>query len=135
MELNYLYDIAERENIHIVNSRLKDTTGLYCEENNIKAIALDYAQLNNSVEEKCTLAEEVAHYFCDATYPLSCTDKILIDKAEYRAKKWSIKALISPSDIEKVKLLGLKYKWEIAEELGVTEDVVEYAVNYYERVS
>lgn len=30
----------------------------------------------------------------DAIYPASCTNKALIDKQEYRAKKWSYNALI-----------------------------------------
>jgi len=30
----------------------------------------------------------------DATYPASTTDKILIEKQEYRAKKWSYYVLI-----------------------------------------
>ena len=30
----------------------------------------------------------------DATYPVSTTDKILITKQEYRAKKWSYSILI-----------------------------------------
>lgn len=30
----------------------------------------------------------------DALYPASCTDKVLIDKQEYRARKWSYNILI-----------------------------------------
>lgn len=30
----------------------------------------------------------------DATYPASTTDKVLIDKQEYRAKKWSYFTLV-----------------------------------------
>ena len=33
-------------------------------------------------------------YYMDATYPASTTDKILIEKQEYRAKKWSYYVLI-----------------------------------------
>lgn len=121
MDINYLYDIAEKENINVLDYKFDNINGVYIDE--LKSIGL--SDTLNSIEQKCTLAEELGHYYCNATYPLSCTDKTLIDKAEYRAKKWSVKALISPSDVEKIKLLGLKYKWEIAEFLGVTEDVVE----------
>ena len=50
--------------------------------------------MSTYINEKCTLAEELGHYYMDATYPASCTDKILIDKQEYRAKKWSYYVLI-----------------------------------------
>lgn len=131
MELQSLYDIAEREHIHMLNAKIKDCKGMYCSSGKINAIALDYSQLDTNAEEKCVLAEELGHYYCNATYPLSCTDKELIDKAEYRAKKWSVKALVTVSDLKKVKLLGLKYKWEIAEFLNVTEDIIERAFNLY----
>ena len=40
------------------------------------------------------LSEELGHYYQDATYSINCTDKILINKQEYRAKKWSYFVLI-----------------------------------------
>lgn len=131
MEISYLYNIADRENIHIVNVKLKDSIGMHCTNGKINAIAIDYAQINTDREEKCILAEELGHYYCNATYPLSCTDETLIRKAECRAKKWSVKALLPCSALKKVKDMGLQYKWEIAEELGVTEDLVERAAMYY----
>lgn len=121
MDINYLENLVSKENIELFNFKFNNINGVYIDE--LKAIGLSNSL--STTEKKCVLAEELGHYYCNATYPLSCTDKTLIDKAEYRAKKWSTKALISPSDVEKVKLLGLKFKWEIAEFLGVTEDVVE----------
>jgi len=78
---------------------------MYLNYENINAIALNYDRLGTYVEEKCTLAEELGHYYMDATYPASCTDKVLIDKQEYRAKKWSYYALIP---FEKLKSAVLK---------------------------
>lgn len=126
MDINYLYGIASKENINVFDYKFDDINGVYIDE--LKTIGLSTRLLSHN--KKCVLAEELGHYYCNATYPLSCKDKTLVDKAEYRAKKWAVKALISPSDLEKVKLLGLKYKWEIAEYLGVTEWVAEKALEY-----
>ena len=52
------------------------------------------SELNTSINEKCVLSEELGHYYMDATYPVNTKDQILIDKQEYRAKKWSYYALI-----------------------------------------
>lgn len=105
MELNSLYNIAEKENIKIYDWQIEDVDGMYLNYENINAIALNYDKLGTYVEEKCTLAEELGHYYMDATYPASCTDKVLIDKQEYRAKKWSYYALIP---FEKLKSAALK---------------------------
>ncbi len=94
MNLNYLYDIAEKEHINIYNWQIEDCNGIYLNYDKINAIALNYDKLGTYIEEKCTLAEELGHFYMDATYPASCTNKILIDKQEYRAKKWSYYVLI-----------------------------------------
>lgn len=105
MELISLYNIAEKENIKIYDWQIEDIDGMYLNYENINAIALNYDRLGTYVEEKCTLAEELGHYYMDATYPASCTDKVLIDKQEYRAKKWSYYTLIP---FEKLKSAILK---------------------------
>ena len=94
MELNSIYDIAEKENIKIYDWQIEDVDGMYLNYHKINAIALNYDRLDTYIDEKCTLAEELGHYYMDATYPASTTDKTLIDKQEYRAKKWSYYVLI-----------------------------------------
>ena len=119
--------MAEKENINVVDYAFGRTiNGVYID--NLKCIGLDKSLTDT--ERKCTIAEELGHYYCNATYPLSCTDETLINKAEYRAQKWAVKALVSPSDIQRIKQLNLKYKWEIAEFLGVTELIAEKALDY-----
>lgn len=105
MDLNNLYNIAEKENIKIYDWQIEDVDGMYLNYCNINAIALNYNRFGTFIEEKCTLAEELGHYYMDATYPASCTNQILIDKQEYRAKKWSYYALIP---FEKLKSAILK---------------------------
>ena len=94
MELNSLYNIAEKENIRIYDWQIEDVDGLFLNYENINAIALNYDRLGTYIDEKCTLAEELGHYYMDAIYPASTTDTVLINKQEYRAKKWSYYALI-----------------------------------------
>lgn len=67
----------------------------------------------------------------DATYPLSCTDRTLISKQEYRAKKWQFKTLVSAKELSTLAKKGYRYISEFAEELGVTEEIVARAYTYY----
>lgn len=105
MELYNLYNLAEKENIKIYDWYIEDVNGIYLNYCNINAIALNYNKLGTYMDEKCTLAEELGHYYMDATYPASTRNKILIDKQEYRAKKWSYSTLIP---FEKLKSAILK---------------------------
>lgn len=131
MELNKLYDIATNENIKIYNHELDNANGIFVNIDNINAIALDYKKIDTSTKEKCVLAEELGHYYYDATYSPLCSDVSFISRQEFRAKKWAFKTLVSPSKIRKSISKGLKYTYEIADELGVTEDMLNLAYNYY----
>lgn len=99
MNLNKLYDLTEKEKIKVYDWHIEDCNGIYLNYNKINAIALNYDELGTYVEEKCTLAEELGHYYMDATYSL-CFDKTVIDKQEYRAKKWSYNVLIPFEDLK-----------------------------------
>lgn len=126
MELNTLYDLAEKENIKIYNYNIDDVNGAFINYNNVNAIAINYKKIDSTAKEKCVLAEELGHYYYDATYSPLCSDKNYISKQEYRAKKWAIKTLIPPSKIKNSTSI-----YDLAEELGVTEDIIMLAYNYY----
>lgn len=59
MELNSLYNIAEKENIQIYDWQIENIDGMYLNYQNINAIALNYDRLGTYIDEKCTLAEEL----------------------------------------------------------------------------
>lgn len=99
MELNKLYNLAEKENIKIYDWYIEDCNGIYLNYDKINAIALNYDELGTYIEEKCTLAHELGHYYYDSTYFLN-SDKIVIDKAEYKANKWSYFVLIPYEDLK-----------------------------------
>lgn len=95
MKLEKLYDLADKENILIYDYYFdEDINGMYLNYDKLNAIALNYTIINNSAQEKCVLAEELGHYYYNAVYPYKNVDKILYEKQEYRAKKWSYYALI-----------------------------------------
>ncbi len=131
MNLYKLYDIAEKENIKIYDWHIENSYGAFVNIDKINVIALNYNNLGTYIDEKCTLAEELGHYYCDATYSFYCTNTFYISKQEYKAKKWAFKTLIPCSKIKELTNKGYKYAFEFAEELGVTENLFNLAVNYY----
>lgn len=133
MNLNKLYDIADKENVSVINFKMKNKAIIgrigkkYC-------IGLNYSKISNSREEKEILAEELGHYYYDSLYSTfsSITE---IQQKEYRAKKWKCKVLVSVNDLRNAIQKGYTNLYEIAEELCVSEETVKFAYNYYKENS
>lgn len=129
MELNKLYNITEKENISVIPFKMKNKAIIgkldkrYC-------IGLNYSKINNSIEEKELLAEELGHYYCNCLYN-TYSDEILIRKKEYRARKWVLKTLVPYNKLSELYENGYKYAYEFAEELNVSEELINQAYNYY----
>lgn len=94
MDLNCLYNLAEKENIKVYDYYIENAKGIFINIDKINAIALNYNNFETTIDEKCVLSEELGHYYMNATYPLHSKDTILMSKQEYRAKKWSYYVLI-----------------------------------------
>lgn len=131
MNLNNLYDLAEKEKIKIYDWHIEDANGVYINIDQINVIALNYDRLGTYIDEKETLAEELGHYHYNATYSPYCKDKQFISRQEYKAQKWKCTALVTKDALKKAKEKGLNTLYEIAEELCVKEDTVVFAYNYY----
>lgn len=59
MNLNNLYDLAEKEHIKIYDYYIEDAYGCFINIDKINAIALNYTNIDNSYIEKETLSEEL----------------------------------------------------------------------------
>ena len=129
MKLKKLYDIAEKENINVINFKMKNKAIIGCIEDNY-SIGLNYSIISSSSEEKTILAEELGHYYCNALYNSNYSN-IEISKKEFRATKWTFKTLVPFKKLKELYKNGCRYTYEFAEELGVTEELIEKAYNYY----
>ncbi len=93
MDLIKLYDVIKKENIDIDNIKWTNTKARIFEIDNNYSIAIDYSQIENSIEERQILAEELGHYYCNALYCLN-DNKLLKDKCEHKALKWAYSILV-----------------------------------------
>ena len=97
MELINLENIAMRENINVINYKMRKSKARIINYPS-PFIFMDYSKINTYTEEKCLLAEELGHYFYDGYYTLSDT-RTLIDKQEYKALKWRSLACVPLNSI------------------------------------
>ena len=136
-----LYNYAKDKNIKIKRKNFEkefgeniDVKGL-CLTNMKKCnIYLD-THFNNTTEEKCVLAEEIGHFETGITSSLLSKldeENLLIRSInEFRAKKWAVSKLI-PFELFKSFLDTNLSKFEVAEQLDVTEEIIDIACFVYE---
>jgi hypothetical protein len=129
MELIELENIANREKIDIINFKMNKTKARII--NYIGSyIFMDYSKIDTYAEEKCLLAEEIGHYYYEAYYTLNSSQEN-IDRQEYKALKWKSLACVPLNSILSCFKNGICNLFDIAQELQVDPNMIEFAYNYY----
>lgn len=131
MDLNSLYSLAEKEKLNIYDWHIEGTNGAFINIEKINAIALNYDELGTYIEEKETLAEELGHYYYDATYSPYCKDLQIISKQERKAKKWAYNVLIPFEDLRRAILNGKTSISSLAEYFNVTIQFMSRCITFY----
>lgn len=129
MEIFDLYNILDKENINVYNYNWDKVKGRIFELEDKYTIAIDYTQIENSIDEKQVLAEELGHYYCNALYYLN-SDKILKRKCENRAKKWAYSVLV-PLQKLKEKIAQNFNLYDLADYFDVDYEYMNNCINFY----
>lgn len=124
-----MYKIAENEKIDILDYQWSNTKARIVELNNSYYIGLDTKRIDNSIEEKEILAEELGHYFCNALYFID-SDKILKRKCELRALKWAYSVLVPFNRLKEKISEGLNI-YELSDFFEVDYDYMIDCINFY----
>lgn len=130
MELLELENLAIKENIHLLTDNKMSKKAQIVNFNKITCIFTNNSKISTYKEEKCILAEELGHYYYDAYYSIY-SSKQDIERNEYKAFKWKCLACVTKQSILDCFKKGLFTKYDIAEELNVEVNMVEFAINYY----
>lgn len=129
MEVLDMYKIAENEKIDILNYKWNNVKARIFEIENSYSIALDNSKIENSIEEKEILAEELGHYYCNALYYLD-SDKILKDKCEYRALKWAYSVLVPLQKLKEKIMQGFNL-YDLADYFNVDCKYMNDCIDFY----
>lgn len=99
--------------------------GLYCDG----VIALS-DNIETDAEKASVLAEELGHHFTASGDILDQNDASN-RKQELRGRIWAYNRLIGLRGIVSAYIAGCRNRYEIAQELNVTESMLQEAINYY----
>ncbi|MEG1705665.1 MAG: hypothetical protein RR290_03730 [Clostridia bacterium] len=131
--LDKLYEIAEKENINIFRVKLDEPEALYMTDGVNSVITID-SKIKDDLNLERILKHELSHHsvgvFPTNIYSHEYCTRLCHSKNEFRAEKWLINKLM-PYNVLKSLIKPDTFKYEVAEELEVTEDFIEKAYNLY----
>lgn len=122
-----LEEQACKDGIDIIERRFNSERikGLYCND----SIALS-DKLETSTEKACVLAEELGHHYTTSGNIIDMQD-IRNIKQERKARVWAYDELIGLTGLIRAFERCCQSRYEVADFLGVTEEFLSDALNYY----
>lgn len=131
MEILALYEIAEQQNIDVIQYPMKENGSMSVMlEDGACCIGMDASVQDGDVQERVHLCHELGHCSTGSFYNIHAA----VDcrrRHENRADKWAITHLIPTDDLDQAVADGCTEVWELAEHFGVTEEFMKKAVCYY----
>ena len=129
MDVLEMYKIIDKEKIKVENYKWTNAKARIFEIDNDYYIALDGSKIENSVEEKQILAEELGHYYCNALYYIN-SDTVTKNKCEYRAKKWAYSVLVPLQRLKEKIAQGLEL-YDLADFFNVDIKYMIDCIDFY----
>lgn len=132
MTLSELYRLAENYGVDVSFFPLPESNSLAVELDGRCYIGLDSSRNHPVGEEAAYLGHELGHCLYGGFYNQAASlDTVM--RHEVRADKWYIENAIPKSEL--FPLLEKGYNpWEVAEMMGTTEEYIQKACSYYERM-
>jgi Zn-dependent peptidase ImmA (M78 family) len=125
--------LVEEEGIYLIHWDFPPpVNGFYYQEaSSVPAIVIASRIKDNTPLYTCVLAEELGHYYTSTAVHLpiarfSYAERLNVSRSEYIAQKWAALKLMPADKVRQALNAGLREVWELAEEFGVTEDLVRF---------
>lgn len=132
MTLNELYHLAEDCGVDVSSFPLPESGSLSLELDGRCYIGLDSSKRYPAGEAAAYLGHELGHCLYGGFYNAAASRDTVM-RHEVRADKWYIENAIPKSEL--FPLLEKGYNtWEIAEIMETTEEYIQKACSYYERI-
>lgn len=130
METTSLHNMLENENIHYLNHKLHNSSGMIARYKDITVIIVDEKQTNTTTSTNTTLIQELGHYFSSSYYK-TYSDYETISEAEFKADKKSWEKFFPYEKIKELMNSGLTTVTEIAQYFDVEVPYMARCLNYY----
>ena len=125
MELNELYELADKNHIDVDFFPLQQLTSLSTPD----SIAINADKLRTTSEEKFVLGHELGHCMTGSFYRINTFETR--ERIEGRANRWAIKNLLPWKELREAVCAGITTPWELAEYFNLPEQFIKKSVDYY----
>lgn len=128
--LEVLFDEIDEEGIFLRNQKINGTKAFSVKYREVRGIAYDNSQMDNSAEAYVVLTHEYLHHEENAMNHIA--DPVAeVHHTESYIRGYELKRLVPLDDLKGCLEKGLVDLWEIAEELEITEAVLKKAIEKY----
>ena len=124
-----LYEYAEEHGITVEWMDLQKNKSLSAQIGDRDYIGMDIDIVDGSADERSRLAHEIGHCVTGAYYDKSAS-RAFRARQEYRADKWAVMYCVPKNKLSGLIKRGYN-RYEIAEQFGVTEQMIQKAIYYY----
>lgn len=137
--LEELYQKAHDADIDVFYLNLGCNTKAMCgTRDGLRGIALNRGNIESAAEERVVLAEEITHFETGLLYKVTTNcnthqERVRFRKLEAKVKNATVKKILPAIDIIECACKGISSRYEMAEELSVTEEFLDYAIKYYKQ--
>ena len=130
MPMNKTEELIEEAKVHgaeVIDWKFQTgrVKGLYCD--GVIAMSKD---IDTSAERACVLAEELGHHLTASGGIIDQTDTSS-RKQELKGRIWAYNRLIGLTGIINAYRAGCRNRYEISQNLEVTENMLQEAIDYY----
>ena len=133
MTLCDIYEVCSRDGIAVYGFDLPQSRALSVMDGEGKCvIGIDNSRRYSETEEKTLLLHELGHCETGAFYN-EATPFASVDKCEKKADEWVIRSFLPYKEMINAYRSGVRTRYELAEYFGITEQLVQKAIEYYLR--
>ena len=129
-ELADFYGYCQQNNVDIIPFFGCPQPGATIRDQDFYAVFLDFSKIYSTRLLRGVCCHELGHAATGALHKVSSPYE-LVERSEYRAKRWSAQHYLPPEDFREAFAAGYTEPWQLAEYFDLPEQDVMAALSYW----
>lgn len=131
-ELSDFYQYCRKNQVDVIPFAGCPKPGATIRDQGFYAVFLDFTQIPTTRMMRGICLHELGHVATGALHKVDSPYE-LVERSEYRAKRWSAEQFLTPEDFRTAFRDGCRELWELAEYFDLPEEIIAEAFAYWEQ--